>query len=67
MINNQNTLIKQKTTQETNQGTNEETIFQDKGPILKTNIRKSNDNKWLIHETIITDIKPITYFEKVFQ
>lgn len=37
-----------------------------KGPLLKTNIRKSKDNKWLIHETIITDIKPITYFEKVF-
>ncbi len=35
-------------------------------PLLKTNIRKSKDGKWLIHETVITDIKPVTYFEKVF-
>lgn len=23
------------------------------------------DGKWIIHKTIITDIKPLTYFEKV--
>jgi len=62
MNNNQNTLINQKLEKQTNQ---EDTT--QKGPILKTNIRKSNDGKWLIHETIIIDIKPITYFEKVLQ
>lgn len=44
--------------------TDEEKLKQLKGPILKTNIRKSKDSKWIIHETIITDIKPVTYFEK---
>jgi len=59
MIANQKTI--------TQKEDNNENLFQNKGPILKTNIRRSNDGKWLIHETIITDIKPITYFEKVFQ
>ena len=26
---------------------------------------KSADGKWLIHKTIITDIKPMTYMNKV--
>jgi hypothetical protein len=34
-------------------------------PILETQISKSEDGKWIIHRTIITDIKPISYFEKV--
>jgi len=34
-------------------------------PILETQISKSEDGKWIIHKTIITDIKPISYFEKV--
>jgi len=34
-------------------------------PILETQINKSEDGKWIIHRTIITDIKPISYFEKV--
>ena len=42
----------------------EENLKQLKGPILKTNIRKSNDGKWLIHETIVTDIKPVTHGRK---
>jgi len=57
MQNNQETLFKQG---------EEDKLKQLKGPILKTNIRKSNDGKWLIHETVILDIKPVTYFEKVF-
>lgn len=65
-MDNQNTMINQKIEKQTNQE-NSENSFQDKGPILKTSIRKSKDGKWLIHETIITDIKPITYFEKVLE
>jgi hypothetical protein len=34
-------------------------------PILETQISKSEDGKWIIHKTIITDIKPVSYFEKV--
>jgi len=36
-------------------------------PILETSISKSEDGKWLIHKTIITDIKPVTYFEKALK
>jgi hypothetical protein len=38
-----------------------------KQPILETSIAKSEDGKWLIHKTIITDIKPVSYFEKALQ
>ena len=34
-------------------------------PIIESSISKSEDGKWVIHKTIITDIKPISYFEKV--
>lgn len=27
--------------------------------------RKSKDGKYIIHKTVITDIKPIAYYEKV--
>jgi hypothetical protein len=38
-----------------------------KQPILETNINKSEDGKWVIHKTTITDIKPVSYFEKVLE
>lgn len=38
-----------------------------KQPVLETSISKSEDGKWLIHKTIITDIKPVSYFEKVLK
>ncbi len=34
-------------------------------PILESSISKSEDGKWIIHKTVITDIKPVSYFEKV--
>ena len=34
-------------------------------PILETQISRSKDGEWIIHKTIITDIKPVSYFEKV--
>ena len=34
-------------------------------PILETHITKSKDGKYVIHKTVITDIKPIKYLEKV--
>jgi hypothetical protein len=36
-----------------------------KQPIVETSVKKSGDGKWIIHKTVITDIKPISYFEKV--
>jgi len=38
-----------------------------KQPILETHISKSEDGKWVIHKTVITDIKPLSYIEKVMQ
>ncbi len=38
-----------------------------KQPVLETSVSKSEDGKWLIHKTIITDIKPVSYFEKVLK
>lgn len=34
-------------------------------PIIETAVSLSEDGKWLIHKTIITDLKPVSYFEKV--
>ena len=36
-----------------------------KQPIIENTIMKSEDGKWIIHKTTITDIKPVSYFEKV--
>ncbi len=34
-------------------------------PVIETSVNKSEDGKWVIHKTIITDIKPVSYMEKV--
>ncbi|MDP2750380.1 MAG: hypothetical protein Q8O89_06115 [Nanoarchaeota archaeon] len=36
-----------------------------KQPIIETAIRRSENGLFVIHRTIITDIKPIKYYEKV--
>ena len=36
-----------------------------KQPILESFVTKSEDGKWIIHRTLITDIKPVGYIEKV--
>jgi len=36
-----------------------------KQPLLETSVSLSKDGKWVIHKTIITDIKSVKYFEKV--
>lgn len=36
-----------------------------KQPILETSVQISEDRKWIVHKTTITDIRPVTYFEKV--
>lgn len=34
-------------------------------PIIESFVTRSQDGKWIVHKTIITDIKPRSYFEKV--
>jgi len=41
--------------------------MQKKALIIETSICKSKDGKWLMYKTIITDIKPVAYFEKVLK
>ena len=36
-----------------------------KQPIIETIVKRSEDGKWIIHKTVITDIKPLSYYEKV--
>ena len=36
-------------------------------PILETHIGKSKDGRYIIHKTVITDIKPVKYYEKVIE
>ena len=36
-----------------------------KQPIVESNIEVSKDKRWIMHRTIITDIKPLSYYEKV--
>ena len=36
-----------------------------KQAIVETQLSMSKDRKYVIHKTIITDIKPIKYWEKV--
>lgn len=34
-------------------------------PIVESEVKKSRDGRWIIHRTIITDIKPAAYYSKV--
>ena len=36
-------------------------------PVVETRVLKSKDGKYLLHKTIITDIRPMQYFEKVME
>lgn len=36
-----------------------------KQPILETSIQLSEDKKWIVYKTIITEIKPVSYLQKV--
>lgn len=39
----------------------------DNSPKTETRIRVSRDGKWLIHETIITDIKAVGYYTSAIE
>ena len=36
-------------------------------PIVETKVSLSEDGKWVIHVTKITDIKPVNYMKKVLK
>ena len=36
-------------------------------PIIESRIFKSKDGNFLIHKTVITDIKPVKYYETVIE
>lgn len=36
-----------------------------KMPIIESKVRKSKDGKYLVHQTEITTIKPIQYYETI--
>jgi hypothetical protein len=38
-----------------------------KQPIIQWVVLKSEDGEWVIHKRVITDIKPLSYIEKVLQ
>ena len=40
---------------------------QNRPPIVETKIGKSKDGKWIIHRTVITDIKAAGYYRQVLQ
>ena len=40
-------------------------VRQDRPPVVETRITKSRDGKWIIHKTIITDIKAGGYYQQV--
>ena len=36
-------------------------------PVIETSVQLSADQKWVIHKTTITDLKPISYMDKVLE
>jgi len=38
-----------------------------KMPIIETKINVSNDGKWIVHRTVIIDIKPRKFWDKVLE
>ena len=36
-----------------------------KQPIIETFVRKSADGKFVVHKTVLTQIKPVQYYEAV--
>ena len=36
-----------------------------KQPIIETSVGASEDGKWIIHKTIITEIRSVKYYEKI--
>ncbi|MBD3209131.1 hypothetical protein GF367_01800 [Candidatus Woesearchaeota archaeon] len=38
-----------------------------KMPKIETKLSKSNDGKFVIHQTIITHVRPVTYYQAVLE
>lgn len=46
---------------------NAEPTRDQRAPIVETKINRSKDGKWIIHKTVITDIKPVGYYRQVLK
>ncbi|MBT5424311.1 hypothetical protein HOK76_07475 [archaeon] len=51
---------------ENKQETKDNNEFEQNRPIVESKVMKSKDGRYIIHKTVITDIKPINYYKKVF-
>ena len=62
-------MNKEKVKQEVkvNQEKKEEGITRNKTPIIETRMGLSQDKKWFIQQTIISEIKPVNYIKKVLE
>jgi len=47
--------------------TKEKQITKNKTPIIETRMGLSEDKKWFIQQTIISEIKPVNYIKKVLE
>jgi hypothetical protein len=36
-------------------------------PIVESRVRLSNDGEYVVHETRMVDIKPVSYYAKIFE
>jgi hypothetical protein len=48
-----------------NEKTNSERTEFSKQSIVESFVSLSADKKWVLHKTVITDIKPVSYLQKV--
>jgi len=60
-------LANMKNKEENKKEEGEETKYADNKPIVEYNIRLSKDNKYLIHQTTLTTIKPVNFIKKVLE
>ena len=52
------------------EGTEEENVTPQQRknvPLIETHISRSKDGRYIIHRTVITDIKPTGYYEKILE
>ena len=45
----------------------EEQITKNRSPIIEARMGLSEDKKWFIQQTIISEIKPVNYIKKVLE
>jgi hypothetical protein len=59
-------LVSKESTEVKTMETTEE-VKQKRAPIIESLVSRSQDGKWIIHKTVITDIKAVGYYEAVMK